>query len=134
MYVLVYNMYVLIWSMYVLVCKYTVCNNNLYRKILHVPPRSSANKMFVDNNIPNFVALLRKEVFSFSSRLNVSTNSIIRAIENCWLIKYVIWKPWYMLTSCFYNYISCHIYLILCCIFYISTFDWLYCLNLCNVR
>ena len=70
-------------------CQY----NNLYRKILHVSPRSSASKMFVDNNIPNFEALLRKELFSFTSRLSVSTNSIIRAIENCWLIKYVIWKP-----------------------------------------
>ena len=69
---------------------------NHYRKILHVPPRSSASKMFVDNNILNLEALLRKKVFSFISRLNRSTNSIIRAIENCWLIKYVIWKPWHI--------------------------------------
>ena len=73
--------------------KIRVAYNNLYRKILHVSPRSSASKMFVDNNIPNFEALLRKELFSFTSRLSVATNSIIRAIENCWLIKYVIWKP-----------------------------------------
>ena len=53
---------------------------NLYRKIPHVPPRSSASKMFVDNKISNFEALLRKEVFSFTSRLNVSANLIIRAI------------------------------------------------------
>ena len=72
--------------------KIRVAYNNLYRTILHVPPRSSASEMFVDNNIPNFEALLRKEVFSFTSRLNVSTNSI----ENCWLIKYVIWKPWHI--------------------------------------
>ena len=54
--------------------------------------------MFVDNNIPNFEALLRKELASvfFTSQLNVSTNSIIRAIENCWLIKYVIYKPWHI--------------------------------------
>ena len=70
--------------------KIRVAYNNFYRNILHVLPRSSASKMFVDNNIPNFEALLRKEVFSFTSRLSVSTNSIIRAIENCWLIKYVI--------------------------------------------
>ena len=70
--------------------KIRVAYNHFYRKILHVQPRSSASKMFVDNSIPNFEALLRKEVFSFTSRLNVSTNSIVRAIENCWLIKYVI--------------------------------------------
>ena len=70
--------------------------NNLYRKIMHVPPRSSASKMFVDNNIPNFEALLRKEVFSFTTRVDVSTNSVTRTIENCWLIKYVNWKPWHI--------------------------------------
>ena len=42
--------------------------------------RSSVGKMFVDNNIPNFEVLLRKEVFSFTSSLTVSTNSIIREI------------------------------------------------------
>ena len=75
--------------------KIRVAYNNLYRKILHVTPRSSASKMFVDNNIPNFEALLRKEIFSFTSRLSISTNSIIRVIENYWLKKYVIWKPWH---------------------------------------
>ena len=56
--------------------KIRVACNNLYRKILHVPPHSSACKMFVDNNIPNLEALLREEGFSFTSRLNVSTDSI----------------------------------------------------------
>ena len=45
--------------------KIRVAYNNLYRKILHVSPCSSASKMFVDNNIPNFEALLRKEMFFF---------------------------------------------------------------------
>ena len=60
--------------------KIRVAYNNLYRKIVHVPPRCSASKMFVDNNIPYFEACF------FTSRLTVSINSIIRAIENCWLI------------------------------------------------
>ena len=47
--------------------KIRVAYNNLYRKILHVSPRSIASKMFVDNNIPNFGALLRKEMFSITS-------------------------------------------------------------------
>ena len=76
--------------------KIRVAYNNLYRKILHIPPRSSVSKMFVENNILNFEALHRKQVFSFTFRLNVSTNSIIGAIANCWLIKYVIWKPWHI--------------------------------------
>ena len=40
--------------------KICVAYNNLYRKILPVPPSSNASKMFEDNNIPNFEALLRK--------------------------------------------------------------------------
>ena len=54
-----------LWSQYNMscFCKIRVAYNNLYRKILHVPPRSSASKMFVDNNIPNFEALLIEEVF-----------------------------------------------------------------------
>ena len=54
--------------------KIGVAYNDLYRKILYVSPRSSASKMLVNNNIPNFEALLRKELFSFTSRLSVSTN------------------------------------------------------------
>ena len=75
--------------------KIRVAYNNLYRKIVHVYPRGSASKMFVDNNILNFEILLQKEMFYFTSRLSISTNLIIRAIETCWLIKCVIWKPWH---------------------------------------
>ena len=48
---------------------------NFYRKILHVPGRSSASAMFVENNIPNFECLIRRianklEIanYSFTSR------------------------------------------------------------------
>ena len=34
--------------------KIRVAYNNFYRKLLHVSGRSSANAMFVENNIPNF--------------------------------------------------------------------------------
>ena len=85
-----------LWSQYnkLSFSKIRVAYNNLYRKILHVSPRSSASEMFADSNILNLEALLRKDMFPFTSRLSISTNSNIRAIENCWLIKYVIWKPW----------------------------------------
>ena len=64
--------------------------NNLYRKIVHVSPRSSASKMFVDNNVPNFEALLRKRLYLFTSRLTCSITMIIRTIENCLIVKHVI--------------------------------------------
>ena len=50
----------------------------------------------VKDNIPNFEALLRKEVYWFTSRLKVSTNVIMSCIENCWLLKYVIRKWWHI--------------------------------------
>ena len=76
--------------------KIRVAYNDLYRKILHVSRRSSASEMFVKNNIPNFESLLRKESFSFTSRLKCSSNAIISTIESCWILKYVIWKPWHI--------------------------------------
>ena len=43
--------------------KIRVANNDLYRKILHVSRRSSANAMFVNNNIPTFECLTRRDIF-----------------------------------------------------------------------
>ena len=37
----------------------SLTQHNHYREILQVSPRSSASKMFVDNNILNIEALLR---------------------------------------------------------------------------
>ena len=65
------------------ISKIRVAYNDLYRKILHVSRRSSASEMFVKNNIPNFESLLRKETFSFTSRLKCSSNAIISTIESC---------------------------------------------------
>ena len=73
--------------------KIRVAYNNLYRKILHVSRRSSASAMFVQNNIPNFECLIRRDIYSFTSRLKASNNLLINAIENCWLLKFIIWKP-----------------------------------------
>ena len=73
--------------------KIRVAYNYLYRKSLHVSRRSSASAMFVNNSILTFECLIRRDTFFFTSRLNVSTNKLINTIENCWLLKYVIWKP-----------------------------------------
>ena len=73
--------------------KIRVAYNNFYRKLLHVSGRSSASAMFVENNIPNFECLIRRDIYSFTTRLKTSSNTLISAIENCWLLKFVIWKP-----------------------------------------
>ena len=69
------------------ISKIRVAYNDLYRKILHVSRRSSASEMFVKNNIPNFESLLRKETFSFTSRLKCSSNAIISTIESWFFLR-----------------------------------------------
>ena len=54
---------------------------NFYRKLLHVSCRSSASAMFVENNIPNFECLIRKDIYSFTTRLKSSSNTLISANE-----------------------------------------------------
>ena len=67
--------------------------NNFYRKLLHVSGRSSSSAMFMENNIANFECVIRRDIYSFTTRLKTSSNTLISAIENCWLLKFVIWKP-----------------------------------------
>ena len=74
--------------------KIRVAYNNVYRKILGVSRRASASGMFVSNDIPNFEAFLRKSIYSFTTRLLSSSNKLICAIEQSWIMKSVIWKTW----------------------------------------
>ena len=69
--------------------KIRVAYNNLHRRIVHVSPRGSASKMFVDYSVSNFEALLRKEHYPYISRLRCSTNMIIRTSLD---IKTCYWK------------------------------------------
>ena len=70
--------------------KIRVAYNNVYRKILGVSRRASASGMFVSNDILNFEAFLRKSIYSFTTRLSSSSNNLICAIEQSWIIKSVI--------------------------------------------
>ena len=66
----------------------------MYIKILGVPRCASASGMFVSNDITNFEAFLRKSIYSFTTRLSSSSNKLISAIEQSWIMKSVIWKTW----------------------------------------
>ena len=61
------------------------------RKSIRAAKRSG---MFVSNDIPNFEAFLRKSIYSFTTRLSSSSNNLICAIEQSWIMKSVIWKTW----------------------------------------
>ena len=67
---------------------------NVYRRILKLPPRSSASTMYAVNHIDSFEILVRKRVVGFTKRLKVSENSIISCINNSWKMQFKIWNPW----------------------------------------
>ena len=68
--------------------------DNVYRRILKLPPRSSASTMYAVNHIDSFEILVRKHVDGFTERLKVSENSIISCIVNSWKMQFEIWNPW----------------------------------------
>ena len=62
--------------------KLRVAYNNVYRRILKLPPRSSASTMYAVNHIVSFEIIVRKRVVGFTERLKVSENSIVSCIDN----------------------------------------------------
>ena len=54
--------------------------NNSLRRILGLPSHNSANGMFVNLNISSFGKLLRKYVYSFRNRLEISDNITMHGI------------------------------------------------------
>ena len=74
--------------------KLRVAFNNVYRRILKLPPRSSASTMYAVNHIDSFEILVRKRVVGFTERLKISKNLIISCIDNSWKMQFEIWNPW----------------------------------------
>ena len=82
--------------------------------------------MYVDNNLFNFKALIRKKTNSFISRLTVPDNAIIKALLDNMVARE---KTWILVEHFVLN---CHIstvvsictviYLFYSCIFYISLY------------
>ena len=52
---------------------------NVHRRMLHLPWRCSASAMYVNYNLPNLDAVIRRKLFGFIQRLSIRQNSIIRA-------------------------------------------------------
>ena len=61
--------------------KIRVAYNDFYRKILNVSHRSSASEMYTNNNIPNFKSIIRRDIYSFTTRVKSSTNILMCTIE-----------------------------------------------------
>ena len=74
--------------------KLRVAFNNVYRRILKLPPRSNASTMYAVNHIDSFEILVRNRVVGFTERLKVSENSIISCIDNSWKMQFEVWNSW----------------------------------------
>ena len=60
-----------LWTSYKKSSLFKICvaYDNFYRKILHVSGRSRASARFVENDILNFDCLIRRDIYSFTTRL-----------------------------------------------------------------
>ena len=74
--------------------KLRVAYNNVYRRVLGLPYRSSASTMYTTHNISNMEALLKRSIYSFIERLMDGSNMIINTLMNSWNIKFNIWEFW----------------------------------------
>ena len=71
-------------------CKYTkkqyyqieVAYNNVFRRFFSYDRFSSANQMFVENRVGNFVARIRRLIHGFRERLYVSENCLVIRLIN----------------------------------------------------
>ena len=61
---------------------------------MQVPGCANDSGMFVSNDIPSLEAIFRKSISLFTTRLSSSTNKLICAIEQFWIMKSLIWKTW----------------------------------------
>ena len=76
--------------------KASVAYNDVYRFLFSVRRGESISGIYVQNNILGFNALLRKSVYSFKTRLQLSANCIIKAINRSLFFIYdsMLLKKW----------------------------------------
>ena len=69
--------------------------NNSLRRLLHLPKYDSASEMIVCLNIMSFNELLRKNIYNFISRLSLSSNPIMMALNSVDIQNQsAIWRWW----------------------------------------
>ena len=59
--------------------KLSTSYNSVLRRLLCISKPYSASNMFVSRGIPSFAELLRKSIYRFKNRIELSSNSIITA-------------------------------------------------------
>ena len=53
--------------------------------------RCSASAMYANYDLPNLDTVRRTNLYGFIQRLSVCQNSIVRAIEQAWLVRIKLW-------------------------------------------
>ena len=59
--------------------KLSTSYNSVLRRLLCISKPYSASNMFVSRGIPSFAELLRKSIYRFKNRIELSSNTIITA-------------------------------------------------------
>ena len=93
-----------------------VAYNDSLRRLLGLPSYNSASGLFINLNILSFGELLRKYVYNFRNRLEISDNVMICGIYLSYFpLQSGIWDWWrgillliYIISVCFVNfYMDC---------------------------
>ena len=62
--------------------KLTVAYHGIFKKMLNLPRWTSNSLTFVTNNVRTFQEVVRNSVFSFSRRIDISNNILIKNVLN----------------------------------------------------
>ena len=75
--------------------KLKVCYNDCFRRLLCVPRRSSASALFVNNGLPSFQEVRRKNIVGYIQRIKRSENLILKNIAHpAYLFNSIIFRHW----------------------------------------
>ena len=71
-----------------------VCYNNCIRRLFNLPFRASVSRACVENGVPTFQEVRRKNIVSLYQRLRISSNSIISCLMRNVFHRSFIYSAW----------------------------------------
>ena len=71
-----------------------VCYNNALRRILKLPRNCSASMIFVEHGVPSFSEYMRKSVYSFMTRILISSNTLVKCVCDYMLVGSTMYGRW----------------------------------------
>ena len=74
--------------------RFTVAFYNILRRLVGLPWRCIACAMYANHDLLNLDTVIIRSLFGSIPMLSVSQNSIVRAIEQSWLVRIKLWDVW----------------------------------------